>query len=149
AGYALLQFAAWPLLPVLAVALVAGIAGALLIAVFLERLVAGERGQMDAPAYPLPRALARGAGAIPPSGVGEIVFSRGGVRRSEAARSLTGRPIPRNSEVVILRYGRGVAGVRPWAELLEEHDARSRARDAVACAPPASPAAAGETAGQA
>jgi hypothetical protein len=123
AGFGLLHFAAWPLLPALVLALVAGLAGALLIAVFLERLVAGERGEMDVSEYRLPGTLARVTVSIPATGVGEILFSKGGVRRSEAARSLTGRPIPRATEVVILQYGRGVAGVQPWKELLEEHGA--------------------------
>jgi hypothetical protein len=47
--------------------------------------------------------------------VGEIVFTREGARRSEGARSATGEPIARGTEVVIVRYDAGLAYVEPWA----------------------------------
>jgi len=52
--------------------------------------------------------------------VGEIVFSREGVRRSEGARSATGAPIERGTEVVIVRYEGGLAYVEPWASYAGE-----------------------------
>jgi hypothetical protein len=119
AGYAALQFAGWPLAGALVAGVVAGLAGALLIALFLGRVMAGER-VMDARQYRLPGTLARVTIGIPAQGVGEIVFVKEGVRRSEAARSRSGRPIARDAQVVILEYGKGVAAVQPWEELLEE-----------------------------
>ena len=50
-------------------------------------------------------------------GIGEILFLQTGARRSSAARSEDGRTIERGTEVVVLRYERGIAYVRPWAEL--------------------------------
>ena len=50
-------------------------------------------------------------------GIGEILFVQTGARRSSAARSDDGRSIERGTEVVVIRYERGVAYVRPWAEL--------------------------------
>jgi hypothetical protein len=119
AGYAALQFAGWPLAGALVVGVVAGLAGAFLIALFLGRVMAGER-VMDARQYRLPGTLARVTISIPAQGVGEIVFVKEGVRRSEAARSRSGRPIARDAQVVVLEYGKGVAAVQPWEELLEE-----------------------------
>jgi hypothetical protein len=119
AGYAALQFAGWPLAGALVAGVVAGLAGAFLIALFLGRVMAGER-VMDARQYRLPGTLARVTIGIPAQGVGEIVFVKEGVRRSEAARSRSGRPIARDAQVVILEYGKGVAAVQPWEELLEE-----------------------------
>ncbi len=55
----------------------------------------------------------------PDGGIGEIIFSQIGTRRSAAARSETGLPIPRGTEVVVLRYIRGVAFVAPLNELLQ------------------------------
>jgi hypothetical protein len=118
AGYALTRFAGWPLPGALAAALLAGLAGALLIALFLGQVLAGEQ-VLDARQYRLPGTLARVTVGIPATGVGEIVFAKGGGRRSEAARSLTGEPIARGTEVVILEYQRGIAAVRPFQELLE------------------------------
>jgi hypothetical protein len=50
-------------------------------------------------------------------GTGEIVYSQEGTRRSAGARSDSGAPIPRGSEVVVTRYDRGIAYVRLWEEL--------------------------------
>ena len=50
-------------------------------------------------------------------GIGEILFSQTGARRCSAARSEDGRAISRGTEVVVIRYERGIAWVRPWAEL--------------------------------
>jgi hypothetical protein len=48
-----------------------------------------------------------------------VVFTKGGVRRSEAARALTG-PVPRGTEVVITRYANGFATVEPWSVLHDD-----------------------------
>jgi hypothetical protein len=50
-------------------------------------------------------------------GIGEIIFSQTGARRSTAARSEDGSPILRGAEVIVIRYERGVAYVRPFDEL--------------------------------
>jgi membrane protein implicated in regulation of membrane protease activity len=50
------------------------------------------------------------------SGIGEIIFSQTGARRSSAAKSEDGRGIERGAEVVVLRYERGVAYVRRWED---------------------------------
>ena len=50
-------------------------------------------------------------------GIGEIIFSQTGARRSTAARSEDGSPIQRGAEVVVIRYERGVAYVRRFDEL--------------------------------
>jgi hypothetical protein len=124
AGFLLMRYAAWPALLATAGAVVAGLAGAILMALFLGGVAAGER-VMDARRYRLPGTLARVTVSIPPGGIGEVVFSKGGARRSEAARSRSGQPIPRSTEVVILEYQRGVAAVEPWSELLSGRDRSS------------------------
>jgi hypothetical protein len=50
-------------------------------------------------------------------GVGEFIYSQAGTRRSCGARSEDGVSIPRGTEVVVMRYERGIAWVRPFAEL--------------------------------
>jgi membrane protein implicated in regulation of membrane protease activity len=117
AGYVLMRFAAWPAAAATAGALVAGAAGALLIALFLAKVMAGER-EMDPRDYRLNGTIARVTAGVPANGVGEIVFTKVGSRRSEAARSYTGRPIPRDTEVVVIDYQHGVALVQPWDELM-------------------------------
>ena len=52
------------------------------------------------------------------------MFTKAGTRRSEGARSRTGQPIARGTEVVILEYARGIAFVQPWDELMAESGRR-------------------------
>ena len=51
-------------------------------------------------------------------GTGELIYSQQGTRRVTAARSEDGAPIPKGSEVMVMRYDKGVAYVRPWDDLV-------------------------------
>ena len=57
------------------------------------------------------------AGTHLPHGTGEILFSLAGGRRVAGARSEDGRAIGKGVEIVIVRYEKGLAYVRTWAEL--------------------------------
>ena len=118
AGYLLERYAGWGLAAVLAGAVAAGAAGWYLITRFLELVLSGER-EMNPEDYRVEGTIARVSIAIPEAGTGEVVFTKGGVRRSEAARALAG-PIPRGTEVLITRYANGFATVEPWSVLLED-----------------------------
>ena len=79
-----------------------------------ERVLAREDTQMEG-------VLARVSDAVRAlDGVGEILFSQNGTLRSAAARSEDGSAIERGTEVVVLRYKRGIAYVRPIHELTRE-----------------------------
>ncbi len=56
---------------------------------------------------------------IRPRGVGEMIFVRDGSRRAVPARSDDGSEIPRDEEVVVTRYEKGIAYVRTWAALTQ------------------------------
>lgn len=116
-GWLLTRLTAWPGLAVLAAALPAGAAGSLVVSLFLRVVLAGER-TMDPAAYRLEGTVARVTVGIPEGGIGEIVFTKAGTRRSEAARSLSGKAIARGTEVVVVEYERGVATVQPWSEFI-------------------------------
>jgi hypothetical protein len=99
----------------LVVATVVGIAGGSVVFWFLIKvLIAGQRF-MDPSASRMEGTVARVSIAIRADTTGEIMFSRDGTRRSEGARSATGKPIDEGTEVVIVRYERGLAYVEPWA----------------------------------
>ena len=119
-GYLLFRFS--PILTSL-VLLIAGLAGVAIAAAFYallarfvlpaERVLTAEDTRMDG-------VVARVSDSIrSDGGIGEILFSQTGARRSAAARSESGLPIPRGTEVVVLRYDRGVAYVSPLAELTQ------------------------------
>ena len=95
--------------------------GAYLIARFLRLVLAGER-VMDPDDYRLEGTLGQVTVGIPAGGTGEVVFTKAGARRSEAARGINGASIPRGTEVVITRYDRGFATVQSWAEFVATDD---------------------------
>ncbi|HEV8638321.1 MAG TPA: hypothetical protein VG370_29255 [Chloroflexota bacterium] len=111
-GYVLSRLGA-PAPLALAAAVLAGLAGGYVVARFLATLRAGER-VMDPEEYRLVGTVARVTVGIPSGGVGEIVFTKAGTRRSEAARAGRSRAIPRQTEVVITGYDLGIATVEPW-----------------------------------
>jgi membrane protein implicated in regulation of membrane protease activity len=117
AGFLLLRFGGWPVLVAVAGAGVAGVVGAILIALFMAKVLAGEQ-VLDPRDYRIEGTIARVTITIPAGGVGEIVFTKAGSRRSEGARSLSGQPIPYGTEVVVVDYDHGVAAVQPWDEFV-------------------------------
>ena len=44
-----------------------------------------------------------------------MIYSQEGTRRAAAARSEDGIAIPKGTEVMVTRYEKGIAYVRPWA----------------------------------
>ena len=122
AGYLLVRLGAWALPAVILGALLAGGVGWYLVARFLGLVLAGER-EMDPEDYRLEGTVGQVTVSIPAGGTGEVVFSKVGARRSEAARGLDGAAIPRGSEVVITSYAVGFATVQPWSEFLAARDA--------------------------
>ncbi len=84
-----------------------------------ERVLTEEETRMDG-------VVARVSGEIRAGGgVGEILFSQADARRSAAARSESGEAIARGTEVVVLRYARGIAYVRPLDEMRVETEQKS------------------------
>jgi membrane protein implicated in regulation of membrane protease activity len=117
AGYLLLRLGDWALPAVVLGALLAGGVGWYLIARFLGLVLSGER-EMDPADYRLEGTVGQVTVPIPAGGTGEVVFSKAGSRRSEAARAIGGVSIPRGSEVVITTYVDGFATVQPWGEFI-------------------------------
>jgi len=121
AGYLLTRLSPWAFPAVVLGAFIGGAIGAVIVARFLGLVLAGER-EMDPDDYRLAGTVGRVTVPIPAGGTGEVVFSKVGARRSEAARSLGGTPIPRGAEVVITDYVDGKAIVQPWAEFIAGRD---------------------------
>ena len=108
-----------------AIALIAataiGVAGGGVVFFFLVKVLLASQRFMDSSSSRMEGTVARVTMAIRADGTGEIVFSRDGTRRSEGARSSTGQPIEAGTEVVIVRYERGLAYVEPWASYAGEN----------------------------
>jgi hypothetical protein len=100
----------------LALAALAGLVGGWLAFLFLARfLLRGETYLRDEPMVGIV-----GTVSAPITGgrVGEIMYTRNGVRRSDGARAIDGGPIGAGEEVVVVDYQRGIATVQRWHEFL-------------------------------
>jgi hypothetical protein len=127
-GYLLLRLSDFALPAVMLGAVIGGTAGAFVVARFLALVLSGER-EMDPEDYRLEGTVGQITIGVPAGGTGEVVFSKVGARRSEAARALDGVPIPRGTEVVITQYVNGVATVQPWAEFIAAREGAAPAQN--------------------
>lgn len=111
---------------VLLFAAVSGMAGASLVFWFLVKvLMPGER-TLEAEDTEIVGMVGRLSTALPGRGYGEILYSQNGATRCATVKSDDGQPMERGTEVVVMRYERGVAYVRRWDEfedglLKEQH----------------------------
>lgn len=104
----------------LIVAIVSGLGGGSIVALFITRVL--ERGQTEvfAADYRMPGTAANVTSTIYPGYAGEITYALAGSTQTAAARSVTGEAIARGTEVVVLKYERGVAYVDTWQHALGE-----------------------------
>jgi hypothetical protein len=118
AGYLLHRYSIFVAPLVLLLSLLSGVAGAALLWAVLFKVLLPRERVLTAEDTEMPGVLAHVSDSIRDNGgIGEILFSQTGARRCSAARSEDGRAISRGTEVVVIRYERGIAWVRPWAEL--------------------------------
>jgi hypothetical protein len=101
-------------------ATVIGIGGGAAVFLFLVKVLLASQRFMDPAESRMEGTVGRVTMEILANGTGEIQFTRDGTRRSEGARSATGQPIEEGTEVVIVRYERGLAYVEPWSTFAGE-----------------------------
>lgn len=99
---------------------IVGLIGASIVFLFLARVLANPEADMDQADYEIIGVVGRVSSTIREGGTGEIIFSQAGTRRCCGARSDTGAALARDLEVVVARYERGIAYVRPWDEFTGE-----------------------------
>jgi membrane protein implicated in regulation of membrane protease activity len=102
---------------VLLLSTLSGLAGGALIFWFLASVLMPREHSLTAEETEITGVVGRVTGPLRPNGTGEIVYTQLGARKSVPARAENGATIERGSEVVVLRYERGVAYVRPWQDL--------------------------------
>ena len=101
----------------LLVSVLSGTGGAAIIYLFLARVLSSPDECLQSADFEMVGVLGTLSVRISEGGTGELIYSQAGTRRVCAARSETGSAIPKTTEVVVTRYARGVAYVRPWSEL--------------------------------
>jgi hypothetical protein len=116
AGYLLTRYGSFVAGVVLALSAVAGVAGGAIIFAFLTRVLLPHEHELTADETEVVGAVGRVSSSIRPAGTGEIVYQQLGALRSAPARSEDGQPIPKQEEVFVVRYEKGIAYVRRWQE---------------------------------
>jgi hypothetical protein len=116
-GYVLSRFSTFWFLIALGIACASGVAGAAIVFFFLAKVLIQKGEELNPADYDMIGMLGTVSSNIRPSGTGEIIFSQAGTRRSAPARSDDGLAIVKGTEVLVTRYERGIAYVRPWDEL--------------------------------
>jgi hypothetical protein len=101
----------------LGLAALSGMGAASVVFWFLARVLLAREAALDPADYDMIGVLGRLSIPIRVGGTGEMIYSQQGTRRVTGARSDAGDPIARGAEVVVTRYEKGIAYVRPWEEL--------------------------------
>ena len=122
-GYLLTRF--WSVWFVMGfgIALLSGLAGAGCIFLFLSKVLTSRGENLNPEDYEMIGVLGRISVPIRETGTGEIIYSQGGTRRTCGARAENHAAIAKGSEVLVTRYEKGIAYVRPWDEMSGEKPA--------------------------
>lgn len=97
----------------------AGLIGASIVFLFVAKVLMAHDYALDPLDYEMVGVLGRTSCSIRPEGTGEIIFIQQGARKACAARCEGEETLPKGLEVVVTRYERGVAYVKPWTELAD------------------------------
>ena len=104
------------------IALSGGLIGGAIVFYFFVKVLLAHDKSLDPADYDMVGVYGHLTSAIRENGTGEMSFSQEGIRRSTAARSDAGGAIAKGTEVVITRYDRGIAYVRPWEDLTDSKE---------------------------
>lgn len=115
-GYLLERYSHVWFLAALGVATVSGLAAASVVFWFLAKVLMAREAALDPADYDMVGVLGRISISIRPGGTGEIIYSQEGTRHVSGARAEENVAIPKGAEVVVTRYEKGIAYVRPWQD---------------------------------
>jgi hypothetical protein len=118
-GYLLAKHAHFYAFTAVLISIAAGLVGAWLVFSLVGRLLVNHDHPLDPSDYDMIGVLGRVTSTIREDGTGEIVFSQEGTRRASPARTDNGSPLAKGLEVVVTRFERGIAYVRPFEELAQ------------------------------
>ena len=117
AGYLFTRFHGGWFIAALAVAGVSGLAGAVVVFLFLAKVLLRHERPLDPADYEIIGVLGRVSSPVREGGTGEMIFLQEGARRCAAIRAENGHTISKNVEVVVTRFEKGIAYVKEWDTL--------------------------------
>jgi membrane-bound ClpP family serine protease len=121
AGYLLTTQFRWLTVPALVAAVPVGFTGSAIVFFLMAKVLWSPHENMQLVDYHMVGVLGRVTQPIREGGIGELVYTQGGTRKSCGARSDEGQAIEKGAEVVVTAYERGIATVRRWSELASEN----------------------------
>ena len=105
---------------------IGGIAIAVLLLIMLSRLFGDSEGATVQDVSDRTGLLGKVSITIQENSLGEIIYvSPGGMRKSIPARSIDGRRLERDQEVVVVNYQHGIAEVDTWDHFISEEGTHS------------------------
>ncbi len=116
AGFLLTRHGSFVAMVVLVLAAGCGLAGGTIVFLFLTRVLMPHERELTADETEVVGAVGRVSASIRSGGTGEMVYEQMGAWRSVPARAEDGRPIPKQEEVFVVRYEKGIAYVRKWED---------------------------------
>lgn len=126
AGYLLTRYGGFVAGVVLVLAAICGVAGGAIVLLFLTRVLMPHDRELTADETDVVGAVGRLTSPIRSGGTGEMVYEQLGQIKSAPARSEDGDEIPKQEEVFVVRYEKGIAYVRKWDEELETEGLATR-----------------------
>jgi hypothetical protein len=119
-GYLLERYYNVWFLIALGVATLSGIGAAAVVFWFLAKVLLAREAPLDPADYDMVGVLGKLSIPIRAGGTGELIYSQEGTRRVSGARSEDGGAIAKGAEVMVTRYEKGIAYVRPWLDPVED-----------------------------
>jgi membrane protein implicated in regulation of membrane protease activity len=119
-GYLLERYSGLWFLTALALSTLTGLAAAAGVFWFLANVLFAREAPLDPADYDMIGVLGKLSIPIRQGGTGELIYSQEGTRRVSGARSEDGLAIPKGAEVMVTRYEKGIAYVKPWVDPLSE-----------------------------
>jgi hypothetical protein len=119
AGYLLTKYGTFVTGVVLVLAAIAGVAGGAIIFLFLTRVLMPHERELTADETQVVGAVGRVSSPIRAEGIGEILYQQLGAVVSAPARSEDRIDLPREEEVFVVRYEKGIAYVRRFEDARE------------------------------
>jgi len=116
-GYLLTSELRWLAAPAVLLSIVIGLIGAGIVFWLMAKVLWSPNENMQSADYHMVGVLGRLSQPIRTGGIGELIYSHGGARKSCGARSADGGAMEKGTEVVVTDYERGIASVRRWTDL--------------------------------
>lgn len=120
AGYLLMAQFRWLTVPALVAAVPVGLTGSAIVFLLMAKVLWSPHENMQLADYHMVGVLGQLTQPIRAGGIGELVYTQGGTRKSCGATSADGTAIEKGTEVVVTAYERGIASVKRWSDLAEQ-----------------------------